>query len=375
MSGIEINEDKFISDLYKMRCVFAASPNNDVVKNDYSEFISLNNMCGRLFLKKFETSNLFKDPVKTQKMVDKFQVRVFRDFVCFASDNQELMLHTFYNYSSMLRSIDFKNMPYYSVGRNYNEKVFKDIILSYYNSFGEKYYKIAKKYFDENRIQMRVNLNNTEIADNFAGFFSSFTYLASGYILSRYNIYSSYAAASLVHELGHAIDAETFIFPQQKTIPTLSDMLIEIPSTTFEVGFFDYLIKNKIDEDAGRVLFNDRCMMVDDTYGSLKTIYDLEDVDMDFHGTVLLNGEEYNFRDDIIYGLGYYFALCFSILMEEDKKEFLKALNNVMTMRKESTLEEIIELSNIGYDNFITSELVMPKIDEENQILRKRFNV
>ena len=45
---------------------------------------------------------------------------------------------------------------------------------------------------------------------------------------------------SIVHEFGHVIDAERFIFPQQKTISILEDPLVEVPSTCFENLFTDY---------------------------------------------------------------------------------------------------------------------------------------
>ena len=78
----------------------------------------------------------------------------------------------------------------------------------------------------------------------------------------------------------------------------------------------------------------------------------------------------------MLYGLGYYFAFCFDVLKEQmENKEFLKHFNDVMTMRKESTLEEIIELSGVSYDDFVNSTLIRPKLEDRYVRTRKRFNV
>ena len=376
MNNIAISEARLVYDLSMMRNIFADCPSRDNIKNDYSEFVSLNNMCAKLFYCKYDLNNLFKDPKGAQRIIDKHQLAVFNQFVRFADKNQELLLKTFLSYKKMLDDIDYQSIPFYKCCKSYSEKDFKDIIFSYFNSYGEKYYKIVKKYFDEQRIQMKMKLSDKELQENFAGFFSSFVTLSSGYILSRYSCLNSCSLASLAHELGHAIDAETFIFPQQKTLPTLSDMLLEIPSTMFEVGLIDYLIKNEIDVDGGLVLYNDKSMFIDDTYDTLAKVYSLGDVDMDFYGTTFIDGEQYDFREDMLYGLGYYFAFCFDVLKEQmENKEFLKHFNDVMTMRKESTLEEIIELSGVSYDDFVNSTLIRPKLEDRYVRTRKRFNV
>ena len=53
--------------------------------------------------------------------------------------------------------LDFYGIYYYDVIRKYSEADFKDLILGYYSTYGNDYYKIAKKYFDESRIQFGAN--------------------------------------------------------------------------------------------------------------------------------------------------------------------------------------------------------------------------
>ena len=99
---------------------------------------------------------MFKDPKGAQRIIDKHQLAVFNQFVRFADKNQELLLKTFLSYKKMLDDIDYQSIPFYKCCKGYSEKDFKDIIFSYFNSYGEKYYKIVKKYFDEQRIQMKI---------------------------------------------------------------------------------------------------------------------------------------------------------------------------------------------------------------------------
>jgi hypothetical protein len=146
MNNINIDEDRFITDLYNMRNVFASNPSRDVINNDYAEFVSLNKICGIVFAKAFDTSYIFKNPADTQKVVNKYKIDSFKKFVEFANVNQELLLTLFSNFTSMLDSIDYMHIPFYKINKRFSEKDFKDIILSYFNTYGEKYYKIAKKY-------------------------------------------------------------------------------------------------------------------------------------------------------------------------------------------------------------------------------------
>ena len=49
MNNIAISEARLVYDLSMMRNIFADCPSRDNIKNDYSEFVSLNNMCAKLF--------------------------------------------------------------------------------------------------------------------------------------------------------------------------------------------------------------------------------------------------------------------------------------------------------------------------------------
>ena len=410
---IEIDEKKLIQDLYYTRNSFSSGVSKDMIKNDYAEFSMLNDVLATIFGKMFRLEHIFRNADEVQKMINKFQNNNRLDFLNFAFLNQELIHEIFTNYTDYLKSIDFKHIPYVEQVRRYSEKDFIDLILSYYSTYGDLYYKAAKKYFDENRIHMGFK----DMGNNAAGFYSPLIWLKSGYIISMYKGYNTWSATSFCHELGHAIDAETFIFPQQKVIPALSDMLMEVPSTTFELGFLDYLKRNKIDVKGSEIIQNDRIMFLKECANNYDVIYNEDDVMVELNGDVLIPCPEkypisritfnedgtalvdnklkcekdsyyvdgnfvyvnkykvYHYREDMLYGLGYYFALHLNMIKDNSMQDFKKVFNNIITSRKECSLPEIIEKLGIRLEDFVSGELIKPKIAGEYLTLKKRYNV
>ena len=403
-NNINIDGDKLLSDLFSMRSVFSQATSFDAISVDYATFSDLNKTCAIITDYMCSESKMFCDPKRTQKMLDRRRYKAINFFINFINENQETRIDLFSNFTHILDDLDFQWIPFFDFNRRYNEKDFIDLILSYYSTYGDKYYNIVKKYFDENRVQMglydlqmdffekvfklcKTDEQRKNVVENYYpdllhdGFFGSLTNLSSAYIMSDYNSLTSLSATALVHEFGHAIDAELFLFPQKKKIDNFSDLFVEIPASTFELCFLDYLEKNKIDEDYSVVNFNNKCIEIDNKTEEIFPVLSAKNPDLTTDGRIIIKGEteeedvEYNFRDDVMYGLSYYFGMCLSIIREQDPKEFLRVLNNIMTTRKEITLEEAINKSGIPYDDFISGEFVRPKVEEKYLKLTKRFNV
>ena len=53
--------------------------------------------------------------------------------------------------------------------------------------------------------------------------------------------------------------------------------------------------------------------------------------------------------------------------------EIFKALNNLMTMRKEMSLEDAISMSGFDREDFITGKYIKLPIKEINMTLKKRY--
>ena len=81
----------------------------------------------------------------------------------------------------------------------------------------------------------------------------------------------------------------------------------------------------------------------------------------------------YPFRDDIIYLLGYYTALHLNKI--EDKKEIMRNLKNIITSRKEASLEEIIDLTGISFEDYLSGKIIKDRVQNNVIALKKKFKV
>ena len=56
-------------------------------------------------------------------------------------------------------------------------------------------------------------------------------------------------------------------------------------------------------------------------------------------------------------------------------KEFKKTINNICTSRRESTLEQSIEMLGVSVDDFINQRFIRDKIKGETKELKKKFKI
>ena len=365
---IKIDENLLLNDLVSTAIELSLRANKDFVKKNYGHFLMLNESLYKNYDKLIVCDSIVNIDYYNY-LLYKQSFKTLYNFTEYLYTNSDYFIELSDNFDKYLRSIQFSTYPFYDKLRKYSEKDFKDIILGFYSTYGDDYYKIAKKYFDEQRIHTGEKNDS-----DYSGCFSQLQWLKSGYIFSVFNVMNSLSAKVLVHELGHAIDAERFIFPQQKNIPTFCDYLVEVPSTTFELSFQDYLVNNRIDIDGGMVLRNCR-------------IYDLKE-DLDMLGLVAVNddlyicddgdaedeyGEKYDVRDSMLYGLGYYYALHLNYIRNNSNKEFLKVFNNLITGRKEMTFEQSVECMGFSFDSFMSGKYIKPKIKDDLMELKKRY--
>lgn len=367
---LQIDDDRLSREVYVTRNLLE-SGNREFIKREYDSFILLN---GSLFLnfprKDYDLSDLkFRQQIShSLKRLDR---NAFWDYMYFMASNKDLLIDIGDNVIKLANEIKYKNIPYFDACKKYNEKQFVDIILSYYATYGNKIYSIVKKFFDEKRI----NMKSIPLPGN-AGYYSHFVWLNSGYIFSKYSDYGGSSLANVVHELGHAIDAELFIFSQQKKNQLFNDMFVEIPAISFETGFYDYLQDTNIDKPGGMILANNR---------ATNLFFNLERVNLALSDENLMvyenglakdsKGYGYQLRKDLLYGIGSIFALHLNEIRKTSTKDFLKILNNLTTMRKEMTLEDAIEMTGFDLEDFISCRAIKPRLNENCLTLKKRYNL
>ena len=376
--NLQINRGRLLSELETIGRYII---NNDVnfQKYNINGFLNFNSIAANLYGVAIDPNIILEykpDIFKKYKKIQDKEVDTFFDFLY---ANRDLLIETFKNANGFFSDdLNFIQFQYYDCFRKYNEEEFKNIILDFYHQYGDKYYSAVKKYFDEERIQ-----TNYDTKDLLA----MFTYsklVSSGYIFSSKAKIDTRFAATLVHELGHAINAETFVFPQQKNIGIISDPYSEIPSTCFEGIFAQQLVDKKIDYSGGLILLNQLYAQIYTCASAISTLLPLEEYVYDDECNLYfslfdendnhIGIDSFQIRDSIVYGLGHLTALYFNKIDKKDRKEFLKIYNDIVTGRKEYSFEDLINRLGITTSEFSQLKYVKEDIKENEMKLRKRFN-
>lgn len=371
---MEINKQLLNDDLKKLRRYFLGHPSNDSIKYDYFCYTTFRDLYETITGIKLEDENLFLRPDRVQELLNN---KAYRDCDRFC-DYLDEYLYTWYtlfdNYCDELDKVGCIDVPFSSCFRNYSEKDFKDILLGFYSTFGEKEYQLVKRYFDEGRVGTGIKIETGD------GMFIGCIHNKSGYIITEQERLNTYTHSILAHEFGHAIDREFFMFPQDKVLPFFNDTFLEVPSAFFEVAFYDYLLRNKIDVDGARIQLNDTFLKVSDSFYPIHRLMrdraDGKDTDVDVYGsTKLQDGEKVDLRDELIYGLGYYTAFCMNRQANGNYKEFMREFYKFIMSRGELTSKQSIEGLGIDFDEFVDGKIITPKIEENTLALKKRFNL
>lgn len=313
----------------------------------------------------------------------------------FYNTNSDMMYKGMVNFEKIITSDDImEQVPTHQL-RNIPFSTFKDLILSYYATYGNKVYNIVKKYFDEERIYLGSSMD----ADACGVFFGSLA-TQKGYItVEKKKKLSLYTAGSLVHELGHGVDFETFIFPQRKKISSFDDLLIELPSYHFETGFYDYLIKNNIYLDDAHALVTNlyrEFMTFATIFGTVKGLdnFYIEEGGfitneagnfLDMNGDEILPNVEKSDEDCCVrrldatemikYSLGMFLAFQTNALASENREAYLKNLFNCTMSRREVSLEESLDMLGISKEQFESCSLIEDRIKDELVYTRKRWKL
>ena len=371
--------------------------NNDYILKNLAGFTALGevlyNQFHLLVLPDYTLLNI--DRVK--KIIKKKDLRSIYELATFSNQNENTILGIKDSFCNEFDRLGIYLAPFKNEMRRYSEEEFKDLILSYFATYGNVPYRIVKKYFDEKRIQLKT----IDVKSFDGGFYSWLHSLKTGFIFDKYEGLNTMSAWSLVHELGHAVDTETYLFTQDKKRIFGSDGLIEVPSASVELGFLDELIDNRIDPNGGRLLYNSRFCLLNKYCRSYEEAVSLDDLMLCPDGTAYSEKEQmaldelamearatgrdkelddlyirsYPFRDFIIYILGYWFALHINQIRKQDKEEAYKIMCNIDTQRYEHTLDESIALLGISKEDFISGKYVLPKIEEEHMALKRRYNL
>lgn len=369
---MRIDRNQFIKDLDAVKRHFSHVAKKDEIKRNYDQIDIIVGLYERLTGEKMDTDSLFLSKKFNLEQMQALDIIDRRDLIRYLSENIININTLFGNYDKYMRSIGFKQFPYSEYVQYYSEKQFIDIILSFYSQFGNEVYRAVKKYFDENRIEIGYKRTDKE---DYPAAYADLPFLKTGYIISAHPNYYTWAISDMVHELGHAVDSETFLFPQDKKYSSLPDFLIEVPSMSYARCFSDYLFENDIDPLGALLLENYEQVKSLDRSSFTEEALKHKERKVDLEGVVHYEDKTTApLRKVIIYGLGFHFANNLVNIYKQDPKEFQRILFNIISTRKETRLlEDSVAKMGVDFDDFLNCESIKNSVIESQGLLSLRF--
>ena len=84
------------------------------------------------------------------------------------------------------------------------------------------------------------------------------------------------------------------------------------------------------------------------------------------------NLKDNNIKDDLLYFLGYIVSLNAMLISRDNKKDYIKTLNNFICLKHEQSFKESIETLGTNYNEFISCNLINPYVKEKSYELINR---
>lgn len=241
----------------------------------------------------------------------------------------------------------------------------KDLLLSFVCQYDISLYPIVKKIIDEEHLFLIKD--KTKNGDGYSFFNpysnSSYTIL---YNDNDENKLSFENLICLAHEIGHVIHFNKILTNPRNYAKVISSNFIEVPSTTFETLFIDYLLSNKIHiDETNMVLKNNLSLLKSYLYNlritnlgidlvtkSQEIIYEELEEFLLSKGIILDEDEIYSIFSKIPHNYSYsyggiiafYYLESFKNDPEKTKKSFNDFVNCI------GIFDDFYMLSNFGID-------------------------
>ena len=392
---MKINEERLTSETKKLEQILGRKQFKRGYENDFQNVA----MYDEILYSIGATPTYASEKIFTTQQIEfinKMMDRGLHDLCAFYNQNGDIIQKGLTSYEKILRSDPVLEMaPTYQL-QNISFPMFKELLFEYYSQYGNQIYKIVKKYVDEGRIELGDSMDPTA-----SGVYFGSNITKSGYItIHRNKKLSLFTLGVLVHELGHAIDFETLHYPQSKNMNLFSDVLIEVPSYHFEMGLYDFLIKNNIHPNDAHALMSSLYQELSYFGKSFDALFNMKDFFIEDGGYVTnqdgkfvdYEGKEIEETEDLDeeecdckgprkmdatevlkYSLGMYIAVQTNQLASQDREAYIKDLLRFTTLRKESSLIESLERLGISQEQFETASIIEPRIKDELTLTRKMW--
>lgn len=371
---MKIDTNRLFKDLKTLRSFLLTNPSDSIFLSNLGDFQKLNTVFAALTGFDYDEAVFFSDKSRGMR-VKSSNKKMISGFYNAYYENEDLFLSMIDNFDSALENMGFMSLPFMDTLKKYSEKEAIDIMLSYYSTYGDSVYKIVKKHFDENKIQ-----NGLFHYEDFEGEYFESKYMRTGYISSSSDKFDSKSMATIVHELGHAVDREVFIFPQQKRLTLRDEIMLEVPSGFYELEFLEFLKKNHIDITGANTLLNCIYNMIRDYSLTLEEVYSCDDAGISKNGDLIIpvgdnKYEAVNLKQIVYYSVGYLFGLHLCESYEGDPRDFNKRFFNLLCSRKEKNVSESIEDFGYNIDEFTSGSIILPRVESSTLELKRRYNI
>lgn len=244
--------------------------------------------------------------------------------------------------------------PFYKdYGRVFNrltEKEEDEIIFGFLNSYDPKLLDLYKKKIND------LEIFCASIGHGYAGLTYPFESLNKTVIFLNGDIPYIRNAAILMHEFGHSYEYDIMYRCGVENYSSSIDVLpyTEVSSMFFQYAFYKYLKENKIySDDTDTLLHHYYKLMFAHIY-SMNIICNMDFVNINSYGYVPIEnenlakyanwikeklnyydipsnvGEEFNFKDSFIYGLGGLFSIYLYDNYKDDPNNFRKEFRNAL---------------------------------------------
>ena len=140
------------------------------------------------------------------KLVKELERSIVRNVCKFYNTNKDIMIKGFDSFEKIFDDKEYISyLPPFRIS-SMSEKDFNDLLLSYFSIYGDRVYKIVKKYIDEGRIELSSSMLNSS-----NGTFIESSCLKNGYInVDKGRRYDILTLAALCHELGHVFGSPDY---------------------------------------------------------------------------------------------------------------------------------------------------------------------
>ncbi len=358
-----------LEDLKRIKGILTHTLSKDVATRNYYQYTRLLSLFANTYGYVPENLIVSENEMKRLENLRIPQGKNVMKYANWVENNKDELRILSKNNSKLFEDIDFFYVYAPSKYKVYNIQNLTGVLYDFCNYYG--YLNLLEKYLIDDRIKILLGKKHH------SGEFVYLPYFKSGFIRSEAINQDSGALNVVAHELGHAIDAETCVFPQQKKKSDFHDIMLEVPSTCMELLFDDFIINNHIDEIGGLLLKNQK--------GELLKHYTLQYLDSLCYNNYyyssdgnIIDLDTYQgydgFRSALLYGLGYQFAYHLLLIAREDKNEFRKIYNNLITSRFENNkLSDSIKMIGYKPEEFLSSSLIKRELSNDLKLLRKHL--